>query len=454
MRQGLIRLRGRKLRFRNSSFRIASCFLLFLPLNIAYSTLTVWRATQTLAATVECFERGQTWDITWANRRTILFTTFWHTHRLRNFAVYLCASTRHIFILKNVIYHTLTCPHVFYDAHYDILFEAPKACFSHGCLKRYGASHYIYAEFVLQTFDAVTNTNIEPPKPTSQGKVAVLVEPRQHPLLEYTVKQVMLTLGPTWSLQIFVSSSNEDFVRQRMRVHQNDTGQNIILSRLRDFGLDDLSKYGNRIQSAFSAHEALYTAVQSEHILWFQLDVVMRSSPNDSWLQHAYIGSEWKGCEYPRCSQHTCPNVCGGGNSGLSLRRRSILLRIATRGTLPENIWGREKNKTHASLNSAIVANSDAHFASDDLHDNSKDLWFEDDLQLSYKLSRLKLLPPGEVLPRFALAQALPTEGLCNTNPSGLHKPWDTPWISPFVVMQLLAEPCARARSRKHHVPS
>ena len=454
VREGQARCyRGRsKVRFRNLRLLNASSFaLLFVPcllLNVALSTLIVRRARETLSATIDCTEHGTLWDITWSSRRTILFTALWSTHKLRNAAVYFCFSTRRLFILNNMVYYTLTCPDVFYDARYEILFQAPNLCISHRCLKCYGASHYVYADFVLQTFEAVTNSLISPPKPTPQGKVAVLVEPRQHPLLEYTVKQVMLTLGPTWSLQIFVSSSNEDFVRKIFRVYQNDTGQNIVLTRLQDFGLDDLSKYGNRVQSAFSAHEAVYKAILSEYILWFQLDVVMRRSPNDSWLNHAYVGAEWKGCEYPRCSKHTCQNICGGGNSGLSLRRRSILRRVATRGTLPEHIWGLESNDTNALWRGSNFADVDAHFANDDLHDNSENLWFEDDLQLSYKLSRLELLPPGHIPPRFALAQALPVEGLCKTNPSGLHKPWDTPWISPFTVMQLLAEPFEHTHRR------
>ena len=117
--------------------------------------------------------------------------------------------------------HALTCPDVFYDERYNLLFEVPRRCFSHKCLKRYGASHYIYAEFVLRTFDGVTATTIMTAKPTSLGKVEVLVEPRQHPLVEYVVNQVMLTLGSTWSLQIFVSSKNEEFVRNSLRGIRN-----------------------------------------------------------------------------------------------------------------------------------------------------------------------------------------------------------------------------------------
>ena len=256
----------------------------------------------------------------------------------------------------------------------------------------------------------------------------------------------MPVFHPRWSLQIFVSSTNEQFVRNSLRVRQNDFGRNIVLTRLGEFGLDDMGKYGNRIQSAFSVHEVLYQAILSEHILWFQLEVILRTSPKDSWLQHAYVGAEWKGCEYPYCSKHTCKNICGGGNSGLSLRRRSILLRIASKDVLPAHMWGRTRNQPYKLRSYSNMTSVRANITSNEPHDNSKTPWFEDDLRISYKLSKLGLLPPGDVPPRFALAQAMPAEGLCQTNPGGLHKPWDTPWLSPFNVMQLLADPFARAR--------
>ena len=396
-----------------------------------------------------CPQHSTSWATEWVSCRSKLFAARWNNYKVRNFVVYVCVSTRRVPLLNGMVYHTFSCPDIFYGARYDKLFEVPRWCFSHKCLKRYGRSHYVYAEFVLNTFDAIVSSVISPVKPKALGKIAVLLEPRRHPLLEYTVKQVMLTLGPTWSLQIFVSSSNENFVRRHLRVHHNDTGRNIILTKLGNFGLDDIHKYGNRVQSAFSAHESLYHAIPSEHILWFQLDVIMRGPLKESWLKYAYVGAEWKGCQYPRCSS-TCDKICGGGNSGLSLRRRSMMLRVATRGQLPGHIWGVESNHTKTSRVFIDFTDSNAQFVSDEMHDNSKTHWFEDDLQLSYKLSKLGLLPPGQIHPRFALAQALPMEGLCETNPSGLHKPWETPWISPVLIMQLLSSPFTRIHAIGH----
>tara|TARA_Y100001954_G_scaffold145690_1_gene155116 strand:- start:2722 stop:3753 length:1032 start_codon:yes stop_codon:yes gene_type:complete len=340
---------------------------------------------------------------------------------------------------------------VFYERRYEGLFNVPEYCFSRTCLHSFGKSHYVYAEFVLQTFDAIITQNFSPAVPTVDGKIAVLVEPREHPLLEYTIKQVMLTLGPGWALQLFLSSANEKRVRDCLQIHSGGIGENIVITPLSYFGLDDMSKYGNRVQSAFSAHERMYAEIKGEHILWFQVDVVMRSQVKPEWLEYAYVGAEWPGCEYPTCSPVTCKNICGGGNSGLSLRRKSELLQVATRGELPANLWGYEGLPSGDLRNQFRASDQHtAHFASDELHDNSETRWFEDDLRISYKLWKLDLLPPAEIPSKFAIDQALPKSGSCHAHsatPAGMHKPWLTPLIAPEIIIELLQMPYERAIS-------
>lgn len=194
------------------------------------------------------------------------------------------------------------------------------------------------------------------------------------------------------------------------------------------------------VQSALSIHEALYKVIPSEHILWFQLDVVMRDAPRSEWLEHPYVGSEWNGCQYPNCVQKTCTAVCGGGNSGLSLRRRSKLLHIATRGTVPEDLWGTRTNFSDRSASAYGYLDPEARFMSDELHDNTKDQWFEDDLQISHKLAVLGLLAPSDVQPKFAISEAVPRDGLCEMYPAGMHKPWSYPWFQPELIIQLLGQ--------------
>ena len=381
---------------------------------------------------------GHFGDAGWVSERTVKFTQAWSNHKLRNVASYVCLSTRDCFLLRSIVYGLFVCPEVFYDIRHDDLFEVPKLCLSHRCLKRFGRSHYVYAEFVLDTYDAVLGTPIEPPRPTEHGKIAAIVEPRRHPLLEYTIRQVISTLGSDWSLQLFLSSENERWVRQRLQIHEGGSGENIIVTPLAQFGLDEMSRGGNKVQSAFSAHERMYQALRSEHVLWFQVDVVMRAEPPHQWLKYAFVGSEWHGCEYPTCSAHSCDKVCGGGTSGLSLRRRSKLKAVATRGTLPEDLWGDSLTHTRPFADGA-------YFDSDEFRDNSRTDWFEDDLYLSFKLFKLGLLPPGDVPRQFSIAQALPKNShVSNVNPTGMHKPWMTPWIHPYVIMEVLSDPFHR----------
>jgi len=385
------------------------------------------------------FSYSQQFQTSWTNKRLTTFSALWRNHKLRNVAVYACVCTRKVLLLNWITYHFLGCPDVFYHRLFDDLFQVPAHCFSHECLKHFGRTHYLYATFVTETYEWIKSIDIEPTSPSPDCKVAVLVEPREHPLYEYTVKQVMSTLGAGWSLQLFVSKYNENYVRRVLNIDDGKKGGNIVITRLGDFGLDDMAYSGNRVQSAFSAHEAMYSAIRGEHILWFQIDVILRHSLPTSWLQYAYIGSEWFGCEYPGCMADVCKRVCGGGNSGLSLRRKSALLPIATKGQLPEDLWGLAKagDRERRRLD---------YFEDDDKHNNSETRWFEDDLQLSFKLSKLKLLPPGDLNPHFAVGEALPKDGLDWANPCGMHKTWMTPHISPSIIERLLEEPYRRAR--------
>ena len=410
--------------------------LLFAGLLLCHASYCFFASLPKVQKESHCEENAS--PPTWVQTRTRIFTAHWRSHKLRNAAIYTCISTRKVPVLRDLSNFLLTCPDVVYDTQYDILFAIPEVCISHKCLKRLGSSHYIYAEFVLKTYALVVSRNVTPPAPTPSGKIAVLLEPRIHPLYEYTVKQVMNTLGPTWALQLFVSTINENYVRNMFDVRDGGLGENILLTPLSSFGLNDMSRLGNRIQSAFSAHEVLYKSIPSEHILWFQIDVLLRAPPLFDWLKYAYVGSEFHGCEFPDCRKQTCKGICSGGNSGLSLRRKSKLLGVATRGTLPDDLWGEEYL---AKSNTRAYADGNARFASDELHDNSIDNWFEDDLQISYKLLKLGQLPPGSIPPRFAISQAIPNEGLCTVSPTGLHKPWMTPWIDPRDIIWLLEAP-------------
>lgn len=437
----------RKIKQRNwrsrGRIRPVQLSLVFVVLLSLHVVLMYWSDISSRANSICCNKEDcEHPSLSWVESRTMHFTAIWPGHKIRNIAIYACISLRNLLFIRGVVYFLLVCPNSFYDPLFDELFSVPSVCLSHKCLQPFGRSHYIYAEFILKTHERITSLTISPPKPSPNGFIAVLVEPRKTPLYGYAVKQVMATLGSAWSLQLFVSNENEKFVRSILRVHDGGAGQHIVITKLSDFGLDDMSLLGNRVQSGFSAHKLLYESIPSEHILWFQIDVILREGIQLQWLHHAYIGSEWQGCQFPTCTANECAAVCGGGNSGLSLRRKSQMLRVATHGkSLPNELWGISEEESESKIN---FDDPNAYFADDELHNNSYDRWFEDDLQLSYKLSKLNLLPAGDIPPRFAISQTIPKEGLCATSPAGMHKPWSTPWIHPKQIIWLFEIPFRR----------
>ena len=366
----------------------------------------------------------------WASFRTYRFAESWHNRHVRNYAIYTCIVTARVPILNIAVYHLLICPDVLYSNSWRHLFDVPALCISHSCLSRFGKSHYVYAEFIVRTFEKVQTFDLAPPRQTPQGNVAVLLEPRRHLLLQYVVKQVMATLGKEWSLQLFLSDINIEITKKMFDIFPGKAGANIRVVNLSNFGFQATDFGDNRLQSALSVHKELYQKITSEHILWFQLDTIMRHRVPASLLHQHFIGSEWRGCEYPNCRASVCKKVCGGGNSGLSLRKRSTILMMGTSGSLPGEVWG-IRNTSTGKQNV---------FESDLYYDRNGKNWYEDDLLLSYKLATLGLLSEDGTQRQFAIGE---TEGIKDgrLDPAGLHKSWLAVHIHPLTVLNLLDEP-------------
>jgi hypothetical protein len=60
-------------------------------------------------------------------------------------------------------------------------------------------------------------------------RVAVLIEPRRHALLEFSIRHTMHMLGPGWALQIYDSRGNRDMVLSIL-----GPGHNATLTSLED----------------------------------------------------------------------------------------------------------------------------------------------------------------------------------------------------------------------------
>ena len=170
---------------------------------------------------------GSAQGVQWIDERTKHFAKRWSNHKARNIFIYGWLATRRLPTVKYAIQYFPLCPKVFYSELYDKLFEVPPVCITHACLRHLGESHYLYLEFVYKTFDAVAASKLIPPIPSRDGNIAVLFEPRERPLLESTVKQVMRTVGEDWTCKV-VSDKNINYVRQKMNVY--DSGSKHILT--------------------------------------------------------------------------------------------------------------------------------------------------------------------------------------------------------------------------------
>lgn len=381
----------------------------------------------------------------WLSGRSVRFAARWDNHKLRNLAVYACVSTSNVPLVASLAYHVFTCPEVFYSELWRKLFLGnSKWCVSHACLSRFGKNHFVYAEFVVSTYDTVVSSQVQVQAPHEHGKVAVLLEPREHTLFTYVVKQVLNVLGPEWGLHLFLSERNEQFARRELGIRPGDVGENIRVTPLSKFGFSEADMKDNIVQSALSLHDDIYKEIVGEYILWFQMDVLMRHAMPTSMLQWSYIGSEWGGCEYPVCSPKTCRLICGGGNSGFSFRRKSVFRLISTKGRLPEDLWGVQNSNQQKSEHPK--------FLSDELFNNSALGWFEDDLIISAKLHKLGLLPNGSVQSQFSISETVGF-ALMEIDPVGLHKPWLVPLFDVFLLVDLLQKPFDAILGNVHRFP-
>lgn len=138
-------------------------------------------------------------------------------------------------------------------------------------------------------------------------KVAVIVEPRRHAMLEPVVRNVMYHLGPGWNLEIVTHHRNIDFIERSFG------GCTLRITPI---------PYTNMNQTLYN-HLLLdpwfWWHLREEHVFVFQTDCILFRRGIDDWLDYDYVGANYF---HP---DHMSP-VCGGIQGGLSLRKRSVML--------------------------------------------------------------------------------------------------------------------------------
>jgi len=149
---------------------------------------------------------------------------------------------------------------------------------------------------------------------TSSSCVAVIVEPRQHPLFAFVVHNVVTHLPDHWSVQVFHGTTNTTFVKQALADLPHVTYTSL--------GKPNLSADGyNRLLTS----PWFWTRVAGEHVLLFQTDSVILDSPHtiDEYLGYDYVGSPWN-LAISRADRTGTRDGVGCG--GFSLRKKSSAL--------------------------------------------------------------------------------------------------------------------------------
>lgn len=211
-----------------------------------------------------------------------------------------------------------------------------------------------------------------------RDKCAVVIEPRQHPHLSAVIRNILHFLDDSWGLCIVHGTRNRRFVEQMVE----GWGEVLLL----DCGAADLPGHS---YSDYKASLAFWQQLPSETVLLFEPDSVLRRRGIDEFLEYDYIGAPWVWAL-------NRTNAAEGpvGNGGLSLRKRSAMLRILER------------------------------------HGADRQRGTPEDQFFSRWLYR-----DGHRMPSLEAAGAFSTETLFHPNSLGLHKAWECQFEEAFAQL-------------------
>ncbi|TPX67669.1 hypothetical protein SpCBS45565_g03657 [Spizellomyces sp. 'palustris'] len=183
----------------------------------------------------------------------------------------------------------------------------------------------------LQKYNSCPEMTASTPR-YNASKLAVLVEQRPLSTMIPILLHYMATMADDWPFQVFHTKENAHLfetsaaIRRYIKMGKLQTTlmpEDIILKTQQDV-------------SAFLTKRWLWEQFEAEHIFFFQLDAIICS--NSDMTVDDFLGYDWIGAPWPHFID------VKGGNGGLSLRRRSRLLRCLDKQTwqptdLPEDVW-------------------------------------------------------------------------------------------------------------------
>jgi hypothetical protein len=164
-----------------------------------------------------------------------------------------------------------------------------------------------WTKWLENFYEKVRHTQINIPK--NSDKIAVIIEPRKHPLLKYVIFNFMYFLAPKgWGLHIFCGTDNIEFVSD-------------ITKELKGYTHITVLPYSNLNEPMYNSlltNAGFYKRIWMEpkHILIFQTDCLLFSGELEDFLKWDMIGAAWQHSPFRGC------------NGGLSIRNREAIIRV------------------------------------------------------------------------------------------------------------------------------
>jgi hypothetical protein len=145
--------------------------------------------------------------------------------------------------------------------------------------------------------------------PQISNKAFVIVERRCHPNLEFVLHN-MFYFGRDWSIYLFCSEQNYEFCKGICGKNRNTV--NIIPIFDKVVSAEEGVREYNQLLQEYS----FWQRVQAEHICVMETDCYLRKPIPEELLEYDYVGTPWGW------------DLSSPGGSGLTLRRRSAMLKI------------------------------------------------------------------------------------------------------------------------------
>jgi hypothetical protein len=139
----------------------------------------------------------------------------------------------------------------------------------------------------------------------------VIIEPRSHHHLEFIIRSALRCLGSNWGVTFFCGREN----RQYVECIGNMLGGFKIIEL-------DVANLSTTEYNYLKKTTWLWEQIDAEHVLWLEPDCLILRPGIEEYLKYDYIGAPW----HPMFSPSP---ACRVGNGGLSLRKRSAMLKVS-----------------------------------------------------------------------------------------------------------------------------